>query len=306
MAETREWQNHKGFVLDSVNGFDVIECELCGFKHIVPIPTPEELEAVYRQEYYAVEKPLYLERVREDLDWWNLVYNERYDTFEELLPSDQRRILDVGSGPGFFLLHGKQRGWQTLGIEPSAQAAVHSRELGLEIIEDFLTEETAKRLGTFDVVHMSEVLEHIPDPKGMLQIARRLLGAGGLLCVVVPNDYNPFQHALRTTCGYKPWWVAPPHHINYFDFDSLSQLLASCGFKVVLREATFPIDMFLLMGDNYVGNGALGKQCHAKRKKFERNLSLAGLDKIKRRLYQSLADQGMGREVVLVGQTRDR
>ena len=306
MVETREWQNHKGFVLDSANGFEVIECETCGFKHIVPIPTQEELEAVYRQEYYAVEKPLYLERVREDLDWWNLVYSERYDTFEELLPPNRRRILDVGSGPGFFLLHGKQRGWQTLGIEPSAQAAAHSRELGLEIIEDFLTEETAKRLGTFDVVHMSEVLEHIPDPKGMVRLVQNLLTPGGLLCVVVPNDYNPFQYALRKACGYEPWWVAPPHHINYFDFDSLSHLLSSNGFEVVLREATFPIDMFLLMGDNYVGNDMLGRQCHGKRKKFEQNLSLAGLDKIKRSLYQSLADLGLGREVVLVSQIRSR
>ncbi len=301
MVETREWQNHKGVILDSVNGFDVIECETCGFKHIVPIPTQEELEAVYRQEYYAVEKPLYLERVREDLDWWNLVYSERYDTFEELLPPNRRRILDVGSGPGFFLLHGKQRGWQTLGIEPSAQAAAHSRELGLEIIEDFLTEEIAKRVGTFDVVHMSEVLEHIPDPRRMVRLAQNLLAPGGLLCVVVPNDYNPFQYALRKACGYEPWWVAPPHHINYFDFDSLSHLLSSNGFEVVLREATFPIDMFLLMGDNYVGNDTLGRQFHGKRKAFEQNLAAAGQCEVKRRFYQTLASMGLGRDALVVG-----
>jgi len=302
MAEMREWQNHRGLVLGSVKGFDLIECEKCKFKHIVPIPTPVELEAVYRQEYYSAEKPLYLERVREDLEWWNLVYSERYDTFEDLLPPHRRRILDVGSGPGFFLLHGKQRGWQTLGIEPSAQAAAHSRELGLEIVEDFLTEQTAKQLGTFDVVHMSEVLEHIADPKEMLQIARSLLAPEGLVCVVVPNDYNPFQYTLRTVCGYEPWWVAPPHHINYFDFDSLSRLLTISGFKVVLREATFPIDVFLLMGDNYVGNDALGRQCHAKRKVLERNLSEAGMTDLKRRLYQAFASIGIGREVQIIAQ----
>ncbi len=301
MVETKQWQNHKGIVLDSVNGFDVIECETCGFKHVVPIPTQEELEAVYRQEYYAVEKPLYLERVREDLDWWNLVYSERYDTFEELLPPNRRRILDVGSGPGFLLLHGKQRGWQTLGIEPSAQAAAHSRKLGLEIIEDFLTEETARRLGTFDVVHMSEVLEHIPDPRGMVRLVQNLLTPGGLLCVVVPNDYNPFQYALRKACGYEPWWVAPPHHINYFDFDSLSHLLSSNGFEIVLREATFPIDMFLLMGDDYVGNDILGRQCHGKRVKFEKNLSRACYSGLKRNLYRALAKIGIGREVMIIG-----
>ena len=287
MPESRQWEHHSGPVLDSVKGFDVIECEMCGFKHIVPIPTPEELEAVYRQEYYSAEKPQYLERHREDLDWWNLVYSERYDTFEQLLPPHRRRILDVGSGPGYFLLYGKQRGWQTLGIEPSAQAAAHSRELGLEIGEDFLNEETVSQLGAFDVVHMSEVLEHIPDPSGMLQLVRRLLNPDGLICVVVPNDYNSFQHALRTVCNFKPWWVAPPHHINYFDFDSLSQLLSASGFDVLLHEATFPIDMFLLMGDNYVGNDALGRQCHGKRVALERNLAAAGLTHVKRQLYRA-------------------
>jgi 2-polyprenyl-3-methyl-5-hydroxy-6-metoxy-1,4-benzoquinol methylase len=108
------------------------------------------------------------------------------------------------------------------------------------------------------VVHMSEVLEHIPDPRGILQIARSLLAPEGLICVVAPNGYNPFQYALRTACGYQPWWVAPPHHINYFDFDSLSQLLLNGGFEVVLKEAIFTIDMFLLMGDNYIGKDALG------------------------------------------------
>ena len=302
MADIRQWNDHKGVVLDSVNGFDVIECGTCGFKHIVPIPSAEELEAVYQHEYYAKEKRLYLQRHREDLGWWNLVYGERYDTFEELLPADRRRILDIGSGPGFFLLHGKQRGWQTLGIEPSVQAAAHSRELGLEIVEDFLTEETADQLGTFDVVHMSELLEHIADPRRMLVLASRLLNSGGLICIVAPNDYNPFQYALRTVCKYKPWWVAPPHHINYFDFESLAGLLESSGFEVVLREATFPIDIFLLMGDNYVGNDELGRQCHAKRKRLESNLARANLTHLKRRMYEILASVGIGREAQVIGQ----
>lgn len=302
MAVTKQWQEHEGVVLDSANGFDVIECRNCGFKHIVPVPTPAELEQVYRQEYYSIEKPLYIERHREDLEWWDLVYGDRYDTFEELLPPNRRRILDVGCGPGFFLLHGKQRGWDTLGIEPSVQAASHARSLGLEVEEDFLGEHLAPRLGKFDVIHMSEVLEHIPNPPEILRlVGNYLLHPGGLLCVVAPNDYNPFQLALRTACSYDPWWVAPPHHINYFDFDSLARLFTACGFEVVWREATFPIDMFLLMGDNYVGNDALGRQCHAKRKLLEQNLASAGLSRVKRQLYQALAVNNLGREIFLVG-----
>ncbi|MEI8349169.1 MAG: class I SAM-dependent methyltransferase [Candidatus Omnitrophota bacterium] len=301
MGDTKSWKKHKGCLLDSEKGFDVIDCLTCGFKHIIPIPTFNELKSVYRHQYYTLEKPLYLERHREDLDWWNLVYSERYDIFEKELSLKHRMILDIGSGPGFFLLHGKQRGWETLGIEPSKKAAMHSKELGLNIREDFLTKKTAKQLGKFDVVHLSEVIEHISDPKGLLCLVRSILNPGGLICVVAPNDYNPFQYVLRKACGFKPWWVAPPHHINYFDFDSLSKLLKNSGFKIISCEATFPIDIFLLMGDNYVNNEVLGRQCHTKRKQFELNLCKAGMKSIYKKLYQRLAEMKIGREIVVYG-----
>jgi SAM-dependent methyltransferase len=304
MNKTLTWQQHRGAALDVVEPFTVIACEPCGFRHIVPIPTPAELADVYRHEYYTVEKPLYLERVREDLEWWNLVYDEWFDAFEALLPAGRRRILDVGSGPGYFLLNGKRRGWTTLGMEPSSQAVAHSRGLGLEIVQDFFSAASAQALGTFDVVHLSEVLEHIPDPAGVLDLAHRVLNPGGLVSLMVPNDYSPFQDVLRRVCHFRPWWVAPPHHINYFDFDSLHRLLDR-RFEVVSTQATFPIDLFLLMGDNYVGDDRLGRICHGKRKALELNLAAAGLSELKQRLYRAMAELNIGRDIVMVGRKRD-
>jgi SAM-dependent methyltransferase len=157
MSDQKSWNGHHGDVVDSLADFDVIDCEPCGFRHVVPIPTPQELEKVYREDYYTKEKPLYIERYQADLDWWNLVYGERYELFESLLPAARRTILDIGSGPGYFLLNGKKRGWQTTGVEPSAQSATHSRELGLAIVEEFFDDVSASNLGSFDVVHMSQV-----------------------------------------------------------------------------------------------------------------------------------------------------
>jgi len=291
---------HTGPVVDAVQGVEVVDCETCGFKHVVPVPSPAELEHVYREEYFSREKPLYIERHLEDADWWRLAYGDRYETFEELLPPDRRRILDVGSGPGLFLRTGAERGWRTLGVEPSRQAATHSRSLGLEIVEDFLDETTAATLGRHDVVHLSEVLEHIPDPEALLRLVHGLLDPGGLVCVVAPNDYSPFQRALRDVDGYDPWWLAPPHHVNYFDFESLARLLERCGFEVCLREATFPIDLFLLMGDRYVGDDEVGRACHARRKRFEHVLDEAGLTPLRRTLYRALAEHGIGREAIVV------
>lgn len=299
MTDVRSWREHEGPVLDAVDGFEVIDCVACRFKHIVPIPTPEELDGLYRHEYYATEKPQYLERSREDARWWDSVYSDRYDTLEDLLPTTRRRLLEIGSGPGSFLRHGNGRGWKTTGVEPSRQAAEYSRALGLDVVEEFLTAENAPRLGLFDAIHANEVFEHLPDPRGTAGLLVDLLAPGGVLCICVPNDYSPIQETLREACGYSPWWVAPPHHINFFTFDSLERLLTAAGMRVVLREATFPIDFFLLMGENYIGNDELGRRCHTLRKTLELNLVAGGQNDLKRRLYRSFAELGVGREVVM-------
>ncbi len=61
--------DHSGIVLNSVDGFDVIHCESCGFKHIIPIPDEEELERIYKHEYHVKEKPLMLQHQLEDQEW---------------------------------------------------------------------------------------------------------------------------------------------------------------------------------------------------------------------------------------------
>ena len=277
----------------------MIECTSCGYKHVVPIPTQDELEHVYREDYYSNEKPLYLEEHQEDLEWWNLVYDERYDYLESQVPGATRRILDVGSGPGYFLLRGKSRGWTTVGIEPSTRAAAHSQGLGLDIREGFLNEAMVGSLGTFDVVYLHEVLEHIPHPMSLLSTVTHLLNPQGIVCVIVPNDYNPIQKALRTEMNVSPWWVAPPHHINYFDHDSLLHVLEKQGFQILYRHSTFPIELFLLMGLNYLGDSTVGRMVHGQRKTMEMNLTKIGCANLKQATYQMFAQQGIGREAVI-------
>jgi len=293
------WQGHGGAALDASGGFTVIECGVCRFKHIVPIPTAAELADLYHHEYYAAEKPLYIERHIEDREWHDLVAAERYDAFERALPDDRRRLLDIGSGPGFFLKYGADHGWHVRGLEPSTQAVAHSRSLGLDVAQGFLDAATVSTLGCFDVVHLNEVLEHVPDPRGTLTLVERLLDGGGLVALMVPNDYSPFQTALRDACGFSPWWVAPPHHVNYFDVASIRRLVEE-RFEIVSLETSFPIDAFLLMGDNYVGDDALGRAVHAKRKRFELALARAGKTGLKRQIYRRLAELGIGRDVFVI------
>jgi SAM-dependent methyltransferase len=300
-AETdATWGEHRGPVIHRVGDFSILDCAVCGFAHATPVPTHDELEVVYREQYYTSEKPMYIERYIEDLAWWRMVYRERLEMLEDVLDERRRRLLDVGSGPGYFLAEAVERGWSATGIEPSSRAVEHSRSLGLTIVDGFLGQETAPDLGTFDVVHLSEVLEHIPDAHDLVDCAVELLRPGGLLFILVPNDESPFQHVLHEHCGYAPWWIAPPHHVNYFSAESLRRLVERHGLEVVHQESTFPIDMFLLMGKDYIGDDAVGRECHGMRKTFELNLARSGHSDLKRALYARMAELGLGREVAVV------
>jgi SAM-dependent methyltransferase len=291
---------HPGSVLHAKNGFSVVACEACGFVHVAPVPTAAELEHVYRHEYYTTERPLYIERYREDQAWWDLVNDDRLDDLEAALGGQKGRVLDVGSGPGLFLERARARGWEVKGVEPSAQAAAHSRAQGLDILEDFLDARTASTLGTFHAIHSAAVFEHLPEPAEMLCVLHDLLEPGGALLLVVPNDENPIQHAAVATQGLDPWWIAPPHHLNYFTPSSLAALVARSGFEVVDVQTAFPIDQFLLMGDVYIGHDDVGRVVHRRRMAFELAMKAAGQNAARRELQRAQAKAGVGREVVLV------
>ena len=297
----KDGNTHFGKIIISIDDFDVIECEKCNFKHVTPIPTEDELESVYIEDYYLTEKPFYIEHYLEDKEWWDLVYTDRFEIFEENLPEDSRKILDIGSGPGLFLNLGRERGWKTKGIEPSSQAAKYSKEtLNLDIAEVFFDKDSSEVLGKFDVINMGEVLEHLPNPKAIIDLSHERLNENGLLCIIVPNDFNPFQKILTDFMNFKPWWVVPPHHINYFNTNSLSKLIESCGFKVIHNETTFPIDMFLLMGKNYIDDGDAGRKCHNLRKQFEINIAKSDDKNLFRDLYKGFSNANIGREIIIV------
>jgi SAM-dependent methyltransferase len=187
-----------------------------------------------------------------------------------------------------------------MGVEPSRQAAAHARGLGVQVVEGFFNAESASGLGRFDVVHLNNVLEHVPNPLELIALARDLLGAGGLICVNVPNDFSGFQHAAQRHLNLSEWWVAPPHHLNYFTFDSLSGLLTRLGFSIAERSTSFPMELFLLMGLNYTADPTLGRSCHTQRKRFDMALAQSGFNETRRAFYRALAAAGLGREIVLI------
>ena len=292
--------SHDGPLVTRKQTYDVIACNVCGFRHVVPLPDARALEDAYREAYYTQEKPTFLAHAGEDEGWATLGYRDRLESFESLLPRERRRLLDIGCGPGFFLRCAKERGWTVQGLEPSRQAADHARRLGLDVIEDFFNARTGAALARYDVVHLNNVLEHVPNPLEMVRLARDRLTPSGVLCLNVPNDFTPFQASARAALSLDEWWVAPPHHLNYFDFDSLSHLVTQAGFAIAERSTSFPMELFLLMGLDYTKDPLLGRACHNQRKRFDLALETAGFRQTRRAFYAALAAAGIGREALLI------
>jgi len=288
---------HTGKIIDKKDGFKIVDCSNCGFIHIFPFPTEKDLKQFYEQEFYQHERPNYFIETKEDLPWWMATYNNYYKLFEKY--TNGRRLLDIGSGPGHFLLCGKNRGWETVGIEPSAIAAQYSNNRKLKTINDFFDYDRAKKLGKFDVVHAALVLEHIPNPIKFIIDMEKMLKKGGHLAIFCPNDYNPLQKILCKEKGFQPWWVVPKHHINYFTTKNMQKLLEKLGLKVEIALGTFPLEIFPLSGKNYVDNHLIGRACHKERKMFETLLYKKNPD-ILNNLYQGLAEVNLGREFLII------
>jgi hypothetical protein len=89
------------------------------------------------------------------------------------------------------------------------------------------------------------------------------------------------------------------HHLNYFNHQSLLGLVQKHRFNIEKVSSTFPIDLFLMMGDNYIENDVLGRACHEKRMNFELLLHKAGLDNLRDELYKKFSECGLGREVLI-------
>jgi len=300
-ADKSNGKNHSGLILDSNAGFDVIECKICGFKHAVPIPTSEKLQNLYEKKFYSSEKPKYFEDAEEDLEWWKLTYLNYYQLFEKYCPKNSKKLLEIGSGPGYFLKIGKEYNWEVLGFEPSKQAYEYSQKFGVKVVNSFFDEKSADKYSEFfDVVYLNTVIEHLPDPVYLLKNVKKTLKPGGIICIVAPNDYNPLQTILRENLGFRDWWVAPPQHINYFDFKSIKKLVEKTGFNVQELLGTFPMEFFLLSGDNYIENEKIGRECHLKRKKFEINMYKSNKNQLNI-IYSALAKHGIGREFIIIG-----
>jgi SAM-dependent methyltransferase len=284
-----------------------------GYRRLDPIPRTNDLSRFYESQYCDLlqrgSRAPDLRRLihggedaAEEARWLRAtIYEDIRDCLESNRGSVPRRLLDIGCGTGELLAFLASHGWQGVGLEPAAEIAEFAQARGLEVhastLEEHLEAERRRPSALqYSAMTLLNVLEHLPDPVGLLNRIRETLPAGGLLAIRAPNDYNELQLSAQKALGKDPWWVAIPDHVNYFDFASLRQLLRRLGWTVVYEQADFPMELFLLLGEDYVGNPTTGKLCHEKRRQFELSINQA----TRRRWYRALAEAGLGRNCLFI------
>ena len=277
-----------------------------GFLQVSPTPSTDEITQFYANEFYSGEYKNFnnssLEVQVADKDFFDGQCEDILYNISKVLkkPSESLSILDVGCGWAQALLYFKSKGMNCYGFDPAPEAIEYGLRKGLNVqcagIDRMDVFDNIK----FDVVMLKNVLEHIPNPFEVLkEIREKVLKTGGLLIIDVPNEFNVFQTAGRDVHGLGNWWVAPPGHLNYFSNDTLVKLVNGAGYEVSLSEASFPLEMFLLFNDCYVGNGVIGKEIHKKRVNFEMNLRKLGLADKLHEFYQALAKINLGRQIAV-------
>lgn len=194
---------------------ELLKCPNCSMVFLKP---PVKNKTVVLYDYYA--KRMHLDR--------NKLYNQATEvSFKKLLNifksncSCGNRILDVGCGDGHFIDVCLKQGWDAQGIETSQSAVKLCLKFNLPVRPlDFFSLEL--KPGSFNIITLFEVLEHVHSFERFLTRAEELLTPGGILYLTTPNFASLDSRILKSE-----WSVIHYEHLNYFTPRTLKEVFSS-------------------------------------------------------------------------------
>ncbi|MCL4267170.1 MAG: methyltransferase domain-containing protein [Anaerolineae bacterium] len=193
----------------------------------------DELKSIYSDDYYEKYQSRYIEVSPKQREIWM----RRLRVIEGMTDDrtgSERCLLDIGCGTGVFLTIAQSSGWNVSGIEISTQAsALAAKAVGANRISQdiFALEET----GSFDVITMWAIIEHLGDPLSYLEKAHSLLKPGGTLALATMSTdaWN------RKLFGTKWRYFTPPEHLIFFNRENLLCALEKTGFHSMVVAVYF-------------------------------------------------------------------
>jgi SAM-dependent methyltransferase len=231
-------------------GFELVSCAGCGLAFIANPPDARRLGELYTTaaDYHGA----LLDPADPGFAATRAIARQHLKMLRRSAAEPRgQRLLDIGCSSGLFLDEGRSAGFEVRGAELSADTAAFARShFGLEVHHGDWREAGFVD-GSFDVITLFDVIEHLPDPLGELGAIRRLLKPGGLLLQSTPNIDGLFprlSYALAKRLDYWPH-PEPPHHLYQFSDHTLAELTERAGYEVVRFAPVAMIGPWLGMGD---------------------------------------------------------
>jgi len=216
--------------------YEARRCLRCSLEQIFPVPSPATLKGIYESHYnFGGEKDTLYTRLRERFlfSFLNRIWARVDGDISFHLLRGAGRLLDIGCNEGRNLRIYARNGFQAEGLELNETAAAEARKAGFSVHTCTLGEfDPAYR---FNAAVLSNVLEHVLDPRQMLMDVQRILDRGGQVCISCPNS----RSWLRAVFG--KWWINwhVPFHISHFSAGTLRKLLEDTGYtRIEMHQIT--------------------------------------------------------------------
>lgn len=196
-------------------------CPKCNLIYQNPQPISEDVEVRYDDQYFNYE-------INNEESFLNLMLLGLKDIgfVPSKVQDGSKKILDIGCATGLFLSHMKKMGWKTYGIEVCKEACEYGNNVrGVNIFHGILSEASFSK-DTFDVIHLSHVIEHINDPKVFLKDVYKMLKPGGFIYCTTPN-----VDGLQAKWFKGRWRSAIADHLVLFSVKTLNRILKDVGFE---------------------------------------------------------------------------
>lgn len=235
-----------------------VKCGNCGLIYTNPRPAYDQdfIDAAYAS-YYQYAENLKLEDLNH-INESSLKMFEREVDHIVKFDKERKAVLDIGSGMGTFLLAAKKYyPGSATGLDVSVKMGEFvEKNVGVKVyIEQFENFNPGEK---YSLIHMSHVLEHVPDPNKWLRHAKNLLTPNGVLVINVPNKFgigNRMQHLFYKAGLKKQFangWSDPsrtPDHLFEPTLRSMHYLLKKNGYNV--------LDHYTYSRKDPVSNGSL-------------------------------------------------
>jgi len=212
--------------------FSVYQCPQCGFGFTQDFPSEDEIGKYY-------DAPEYISHSDTDKGLINSLYHiarnislkSKTKLILKYTDIQKGKLLDIGTGTGYFLHAMCKKNWIVTGIEKSEATRIYAhKKFGLNIQDsDYLFDIPDK---TKDAITMWHVLEHVEKLNPALSNLHRILKDDGVLFIALPNK------ASFDADHYKEYWAAydVPRHLWHFSPNDFEEMANKHNFEIVERK----------------------------------------------------------------------